>query len=206
MVSADQVASVLIARRGSWMDAWTLQKLLYYVQAWHAAITDEPLFPDTIKAYRDGPVVPEVRHSRKDRNSRRPSNQVVDGIEIDDTAAAVIDLVLAKYGTMSGGELVELTHTEQPWKDVRGDLPADAHSSIPMPVEAMARYFRSHGNLGGRTAADLAAGGVFVKPSASVERIDIDALLASLGSVGADEEKDPWGGANLVPATGHDAL
>jgi uncharacterized phage-associated protein len=38
------------------MDAMRLQKLLYYVQAWHLAVTDEPLFPEQIKAWKDGPV------------------------------------------------------------------------------------------------------------------------------------------------------
>ena len=41
---ANDIASVIIARNGPWLDAMSLQKLLYYVQAWHLAITDEPLF------------------------------------------------------------------------------------------------------------------------------------------------------------------
>lgn len=37
-----------------------LQKLLYYSQAWHLAIYDEPLFQDRIEAWVHGPVVPSV--------------------------------------------------------------------------------------------------------------------------------------------------
>ncbi|MFI5930904.1 Panacea domain-containing protein [Actinoplanes sp. NPDC051494] len=33
-----------------------LQKLVYYSQSWHLALLGEPLFRDTIQAWRDGPV------------------------------------------------------------------------------------------------------------------------------------------------------
>ena len=35
MYAANDIASVILERTGSWLDAMSLQKLLYYVQAWH---------------------------------------------------------------------------------------------------------------------------------------------------------------------------
>ena len=37
-----------------------LQKLLYYVQAWHLAARNKPLFGERIEAWTNGPVVKDV--------------------------------------------------------------------------------------------------------------------------------------------------
>ncbi|MFV0319329.1 MAG: Panacea domain-containing protein, partial [Microbacterium sp.] len=159
MVTADQVASVILARSGRWTDAMKLQKLLYYVQSWHLSITDEPLFSERFKAYRDGPVVPQVRHARADRTTRR-ADQDLTGIELDPLSSDIVDLVLASYGSRSGEELSTLTHSEEPWVQARAGLPDDTPGNTPISEATMATYYRAHRTLGGRTASDLAAGGI----------------------------------------------
>jgi uncharacterized phage-associated protein len=203
MVSANDVASVILARTGSWMDAKRLQKLLYYIQAWHLAVTDEPLFPERIKAWRDGPVVPQVWHARRDRATRLAAEQDVEGIRLDDMTSDLIDLVLASYGSMSGEELSALTHVERPWMEARGDLPDDADGLEPISLEAMAKYYRAHRRLGGHTAADLAAGGIHRRGARRSGPVDVDAILSSLGDEYRDPGEDPWGGANLAPGDQH---
>ncbi len=199
MYPANDIASVIVARSGPWLDAMTLQKLLYYVQAWHLAVTDQPLFGERIKAWKDGPVVPEVWHARKDRSTRRAVAQDVDGVDLDDLSSDLIDLVLAAYGSMSGEELSVLTHVEQPWRDARGDTPDGERCTEEVSTRTMARFYRSHRRLGGRTAADLAAGGLHRRSTDATHPVDVDALLAEL-EVDFDDsaEPDPWGGANLI--------
>jgi len=194
LTTADEIASIIIARRGPWTDAWTLQKLLYYVQAWHLAVTDEPLFDDRIKAWKDGPVVPAVWHSRHDQASRRAIAQSP-RIELDDLSSNLIDVVLATYGQMSGDELRALTHVEEPWREARGDLPEDAPCREEIDRETMARFYRTSRMLGGRTASDLASVGIHLRTHRSSEPVDVDALLADLEE--DDPGEDPWGGANL---------
>lgn len=197
MLPANDVASVIIARSGPWVDAMSLQKLLYYVQAWHLAITDRPLFPEKVKAWRDGPVVPQVWHARHDRATRRAAAQDVDGVELDELTSDLIDLVISAYGSMAAEELSALTHVEQPWQEARGDLPENAECREPINPESMARFYRSHRRLGGRTAADLAAVGVYVRSHKATEPVDVDAILESLGDEYGDPGEDQWGGANL---------
>ncbi len=199
MVAANDVATVIIARRGQWTDAWSLQKLLYYVQAWHAAITDKPLFEEDIQAWKDGPVVPKVWRSRQAQESRRAASQHVEDVALPEFASDLIDMVLGAYGSMSGEELRALTHVEEPWCDARGNLPEGASSEEVIPPAAMAAFYRANRKLGGRTAADLAAGGLHLMSHASVDPIDVDGILAGL-SFGAymDVGHDQWGGANLV--------
>ncbi|WP_082032332.1 Panacea domain-containing protein [Nocardia vulneris] len=201
MLLADQVASVIIARHGGrWLDKMPLQKLLYYVQAWHLAITDRPLFPEKFHGWPMGPVIPELWRTRADVRTRQPENQKLDGIELCDLASNLVDLVLVQYGSMSGSELSALTHTETPWKESRTLLQA-LRRSRPIKNDSMARFYRQERLLGGRTAADLAAGGVHA-PVIDTERVDIDTLLASLPEDKLDD--DPWGGANLAIASPDD--
>lgn len=204
MLTANDVASVIIARNERpWTDAMSLQKLLYYVQAWHLAVTGEPLFREQVKAWRDGPVVPQVWHERKDMSTRSGADQDLDDLDLDDLASDLIDLVLSTYGSMAASELSALTHVEEPWKSARGDLPDDAACREPVSREDMARFYRTERTLGGRTAADLAAGGV-PEPSATIrEPLDVDALLASLEGT-ALTDTDAWGGANLADSSQYD--
>lgn len=204
MLAADEVASVIIARNGPWLDAMRLQKLLYYVQAWHVAVTDRPLFPEPIKAWRDGPVVPEVRKARVERDTRRAATQDIDNIRLDDLTSDLIDLVLAAYGSMSGDELSALTHVEEPWKQARGDSPEEAHGYRPITLESMAEFYRAHRMLGGRTAADLAAGGLHVRDWGATDPVDVDAILESLGDEYDSPGEDHWGGANLDSGEAYD--
>lgn len=187
------------------MDAMQLQKLLYYVQAWHLAITDEPLFSDQIKAWADGPVVPAVWHARKDRATRRAAAQDVDGISLDEMTSNLIDLVMTAYGSMSGEELSALTHVERPWLEARGDLPEGAEGRTPISTEAIAKYYRTNRKLGSRTAADLASGGVYVRNWQKADPVDVDAILSSLSEDCDDPGVDPWGGASLDLGEKYDA-
>ena len=197
MLKANDVASVIIARSGPWLSAMSLQKLLYYVQAWHLAITDEPLFEERIKAYRDGPVVAQVWHARKNQETRRAIDQDIEGIALDDETSDLIDLVLTTYGSMSGDELSALTHVEAPWREARGDLPEDASCMNEINPQSMARFYRAHRRLGGRTAADLAAVGVHLSSPTTAGPVDVDEILQSLGDAYTDPGENPWGSSNL---------
>lgn len=195
MLAADQVASVILSRSGRRLTAMQLQKLLYYVQSWHLAVTDEPLFPERFKAYADGPVIPQVWHARKDPASRRGDQEDASGIELDALSSDLIDLVIASYGSLSGDELSVLTHAEGPWVEARGGLPDGAPGDAPLSEESMATFYRAYRSLGGQTAADIASGGI-AWPDPHAEPIDVDALLAEIPYY--EPPDDPWGGANLA--------
>lgn len=197
MLRADDVASVILARSGPWMDAMRLQKLLYYIQAWHLAVTDEPLFAEGIEAWKDGPVVRQVWRARRDRSTRRSADQNVDGIELDSFASDLIDLVLARYGSMSGEELSALTHLEQPWKEARDGVPDNAACQELISTTSMAKFYRANRQLDSRTAADLAAGGIHLHSPHGPGSVDVDEILASLPEEYDDPGEDRWGGASL---------
>lgn len=59
MPSALDVAQYILEQQGP-MPAMKLHKLLYYAQAWSLVWDDEPLFPERIEAWINGPVIPDL--------------------------------------------------------------------------------------------------------------------------------------------------
>jgi len=177
---SNELADVVVARQPG-LSSMKLQKLLYYIQAWHLAITDRPLFEDDFLGFADGPVVYDVWKARQDYSTRRhATTQTLP--RLSDDASVIVDLVLAEYGGRSGDELSALTHTEAPWLQSREGLREGQQGRRPITKESMARFFRDHRTLGSRTAADLAAGGLYLL--APEARCDVSALL--------DEFDMPW--------------
>lgn len=198
MLRANDVASVILSRRAGFTDAMTLQKLLYYAQAWHLAVTSEPLFQEQIKAWKDGPVVPQVWHDRKDTHTRRQADQDVEGVNLSDMASDLIDLVLETYGSLSGRDLSALTHEELPWLEARGDTPNGENSSAALRNSTMARFYRDPSRtLGRQVAVDIAAGGV---SRSNLMPGEIGALVSELPRGNARGRQDDWSvGEQFVP-------
>lgn len=94
-----------------------LQKLLYYAQGANLAVYDAPLFPEAIKAWAHGPVVPQVYHDYK-RYGAGPIP--VEGIDIEQyplKIREILDEVNSVYGQFTAAKLSAMTHQEPPWRD-----------------------------------------------------------------------------------------
>ncbi len=164
MHNIDDVAAAIVASTGP-IDAMKLQKLVYYCQAWHLAITSEPLFLNGVEAWKDGPVVKELwdQHKGARSVSAWPSG---DRHNLPYEKQRFIELVCAEYSPLTGDELSERTHDEPPWKSTRGDLPSNVGSSRVISRSLMAEYFRGQ-MLGGQSSIDLAVGGIMLAPRPS---------------------------------------
>jgi uncharacterized phage-associated protein len=91
------VAKYILERQGR-ITTLKLQKLVYYAQVW--AIVDEgaPLFPDAIKAWGQGPVVPVLFHEHKGRQRIEADSLEGDSAALTDTERDQVDRILAHYG------------------------------------------------------------------------------------------------------------
>lgn len=110
------VAAYIYSKTG-WLDSWKLQKLTYYTQAWGLTWTGAPVFGDPIQAWDDGPVAPELYKINKYYTPVMSTE--LPGASADSLSAserAIVDSVLTFYGKMSRPELIERTHTEDPWR------------------------------------------------------------------------------------------
>jgi len=136
VTSVFDFAAEIQARLGS-VDAFRLNKLVYYVQAWSLAWRNRPAFHERIEAWRHGPVAKDLWVDITHHSSRQLGN--ASRLSVDDLE--LVERVLIHYGQMSSDALIKLTHAEEPWKKARGSLPATAASSEEIPVHAMRDFY-----------------------------------------------------------------
>lgn len=87
-----------------------LQKLLFYSQAMHLAVNKEPLFEEEIEAWPNGPVVREAYSFKRYNYIEKDHNY-----DLSDDVLQILNVVNSVFGTLTGEELVETTHNEDPW-------------------------------------------------------------------------------------------
>ena len=99
-----------------------VQKLLYYAQGFYLALHDEPLFPEAIKAWLRGPVIPEVFYAYQ---SLGAGPIPIEKVNLDLYAADLrefLDEVNEVYGQFTSAKLGAMTRLEPPWRDaVQGE-------------------------------------------------------------------------------------
>lgn len=124
-----------------------LQKLLYYIQAWHLVhFNGEPLFEDEAQAWVHGPVYSSVYHHFKNKGSEELSfdgdlEEEKKGLGLCQAQFDLIESVVLKYGFMPASKLVYLTHRELPWNQARKGLGLFDYSSQVISHESMRAYY-----------------------------------------------------------------
>jgi len=126
-----------------------LQKLLYYVQAWHLAFKDEPLFAGKFQAWVHGPVNRAIynrfaeTHTMYSAVTRADIAKDFDSNRIPAESRAHIDEILEAYAPMSGTQLEAMTHDEEPWIKARGNLKPSARCEVELDENLIKEFFRS---------------------------------------------------------------
>ncbi|UZO81241.1 DUF4065 domain-containing protein [Aquimarina sp. ERC-38] len=131
-----------------------LQKLVYYVEAWHLVHFDSELIDENFEAWVHGPVVPELYQDLKQfgYNDIQIINDELDSSEerikkvakendLTENQIQLIYSVLNKYGTLSSFELEMLTHSEQPWIEARKDFPPHERCTNVIPKNRMKEFY-----------------------------------------------------------------
>jgi uncharacterized phage-associated protein len=120
-----------------------LQMLLYYAQAWSLVIRQTELFPEEIRAWKNGPVVEEVYQALSDGRCAAcvPSDAFANAPDLEPEDAAFVERFWEAYSQYSASQLYRMTHSEAPWRKVRGNLPPSANGNDPIPVDLLDEYF-----------------------------------------------------------------
>lgn len=149
-IDSELLTDYILANYGK-MSHLKLQKLLYYVQAFHLAYFGAPLIDDTFEAWLHGPVSKKVFDSLKDSSLlynditfEGDTEKINDAVKFQ-LASEQLDLiqdVLSEYATLSGTQLENLTHSEQPWIDARKECDFGDACRVVIPNEVMAVYYR----------------------------------------------------------------
>lgn len=141
MVSAHDVAAYILRKQGP-LSAMKLQKLVYYAQAWSTVWDDQPLFPEAIEAWANGPVVRELydmhRGQFEVRSWPRGSAKA-----LDDEQRSTVDAVLEYYGGRNAQTLSDMTHKEDPWRLARRGLPDGERGNAVISLASLSEYYSS---------------------------------------------------------------
>jgi uncharacterized phage-associated protein len=142
---AIDVANWFIAKTAEFGDLTThlkIQKLLYYAEAWTQVLLDKELFEEQIQAWSHGPVVPEVFQEFKSFGWNPlpiPSENAIPTFSKDITD--VLEQVFEVYGDISAKKLEDMTHTDKPWIEARGDCEPEIRCTNIMPKAKIKQYF-----------------------------------------------------------------
>lgn len=121
--------------------AWKLQKLVYYAQAWHLVWDEEPLFEEKIQAWAHGPVCPALY--RRHKGSFSISTVKGDASNLSENERETVEVIVDHYGSFSGQELSDLTHSEPPWRDARKGLSPRERGDHVIQHTALVEYYGS---------------------------------------------------------------
>jgi uncharacterized phage-associated protein len=166
MSNVHDVAAALLDDLGE-MTTMKLQKLVYFCQAWHLARQHEPLFPEQIEAWRQGPVVRDLFDLH--RQTRRVASwRWGDTNNLSPDARKTITWVEQRYGRFSAERLSVMTHNDAPWRVARGVLPDDEPCDATISFEQMAYYY-------GRQQADVESAVSHAVANAALEGVSLTA-------------------------------
>ena len=114
MYSALQISDFFIRKGG--VSPLKLQKLLYYSQVWYFVKSEKKLFSDDIGAWIYGPAIYDVWSNFRymKRSSDIPTFRDNE-TQFDPNTIIHLEDVWNAYGQLTGGQLVDLTHSEKPW-------------------------------------------------------------------------------------------
>lgn len=125
-----------------------LHKLAYYAQAWHLALHGKRLFsPGRFEAWVHGPVSRELYKrfvGRKMLYSAVTRDDILPSFDIGSLSfkeCAHIDEVLDVYAGLTGSQLEQMTHEEDPWRRARGTLRPSERCDVEIDEGLMAKYY-----------------------------------------------------------------
>jgi uncharacterized phage-associated protein len=137
-VSARDVAAALRDRLPG-LSTTKLHKLLYYCQGHHLAAFGVSLFSEPIVAWDLGPVVSALWGEEK--YAARMPDATLMVRQLEEAELNTIGYVVSRYGTLSAGDLIRLTHGEAPWKAADGMRKVTGENSAKIEPDWIKKCF-----------------------------------------------------------------
>ena len=94
-----------------------LQKLLYLAQGWSYVWDNRPAFIDDFCAWQYGPVNERVYETFKKYGRSEISEMEGRSRIADESVRETLEAIWLEYGKLTAYDLVELTHSQTPWKN-----------------------------------------------------------------------------------------
>lgn len=127
------------------MEHKKLQKLCYYAQAWYFTFYQQKLIDGDFEGWVHGPVNRSLWNAlSKYGYVLVPSNEFSRrSVDLNKKTADFLERVWATYGSLTGGQLEALSHTETPWINSRRGLDSQAPGTVVISLSDMRNYYSS---------------------------------------------------------------
>jgi uncharacterized phage-associated protein len=151
MATINQISDYVIfrckAEGNSDLSALKLQKLLYYIQAWHLAFYGAKAFDGGFQAWIHGPVNRDIYDLYKDTKylySEMTISDVKDADvinKIEEPLKVHVDTILDSYASFSATQLEIMTHQEDPWIEARKGCQPNQRCENVISEATMQKYY-----------------------------------------------------------------
>jgi len=149
--TADQIADYFIAfsnATGNLISHMKLQKLVYYIQAWHIAVFSEAILEEDFQAWVHGPVLPSLFERYKSFQWRpilrddldEPSLRALEQ-SFSSSIREILADVIIEYFHKDAFALEQSIHGEAPWQIARHNLAADEPSINVIDKKTIHDYY-----------------------------------------------------------------
>lgn len=143
-----------VNQKGDSVSHKKLQKLLYYVDAWHLVNFNYPIVDEDFEAWVHGPVIPSLYQQLKEFgfNDLKVINDEYDTVDeeiqaiitknnLSEDQVDFINSVLNKYGGLSSFDLELLSHSEAPWIEARNGYEPHQSCKVVIPKPRMHEFY-----------------------------------------------------------------
>ena len=152
-MTIDSLAKVILSYRND-ISNKKLQKLAYYVYAWHLTILGREIADMTFEAWEHGPVCRRLYNNYRNYGwSTIP--QYRGFVLASDEEIKFVGSVLQVYGEYSADELENMTHNETPWNEARHGCEKNFASDSVISKNSMLRYYSVQHELKNRIISDF---------------------------------------------------
>ena len=144
-MTIDSLAKVILSYRND-ISNKKLQKLAYYVYAWHLTIKGYEIADMTFEAWEHGPVCRKLYNNYRNYGwSAIP--QYKGFVLASDSDIKFVESVISVYGAYSADELENMTHNEAPWNEARHGCARNVASDAVISKDSISRYYSKQNEI-----------------------------------------------------------
>ncbi len=151
IVNSDILAAYILQKCGA-MSHLKLQKLVFYVQAYHLAYFNTDLISDEFEAWIHGPVSRKLYESLDAKNTlysdvvyeeKNDSPDTVFNELLTNDQLQLIDDVLEELSPLTTLQLESIIHAEMPWKAAREGYGVADKCHVVIEKEMMRTFYKT---------------------------------------------------------------
>ena len=156
-VSIEKIADIVVTFchvQGFTITPLKLQKVLYYIQAWHLVKFDnQDIFDELPQAWVNGPVYRSIyrKYSNsfyrndiiplQEKDPEKLLTRQIDELGLSEKEMKFLNVIMKHYASKDEGFLVLKTHSEKPWNKARKGLKPFERSNNKIKAKWMYDYY-----------------------------------------------------------------